>query len=102
MDALAEVDTTGQDTIKVSYADKWAQSRNLENNAASIAGVAGNGSGSNGSSSLEDTGNTTVIETVKDYDWTYTTVYAGTCSGHLVSLPKCHVSCKLRNIRQNV
>lgn len=83
LDALAEVDTTGQDTIKVSYADKWAQSRNLENNAASTGASASAPSGCS-----EDSGNTTVIETVKNYDWTYTTVYAGTCAEDMVSLSR--------------
>ncbi|KAK9899918.1 TIP41-domain-containing protein [Cystobasidium minutum MCA 4210] len=63
LDALSHVDTTGQDTIKVAYAKKWAQSRNLDNA----------GSGSNGEES------TAVIETVKNYDWTYSTDYKGTC-----------------------
>lgn len=68
LDALSHVDTTGQDTIKVAYAKKWAQSRNLDNA----------GSGSNGEES------TAVIETVKNYDWTYSTDYKGTCKASTV------------------
>lgn len=73
--ALAEVDTTGQDTIKVSYADAWAKSRRLD--AAS------------GSSDIANGGNTSVIETVKNYDWTYSTTYAGTLGGKEVSSSNC-------------
>lgn len=68
LDALAQVDTTGEDTIKVAYADEWAKSRNLDN--------ANTGSTDDG---------TSVIETVKNYDWTYSTTYAGTCQGGTVS-----------------
>lgn len=60
LDALAEVDPTGKDNIKVAYADKWASSRNLE------------GSGE------------TIIETVKNFDWTYSTSYTGTTGPSLV------------------
>lgn len=66
-DALAQVDTTGEDTIKVSYADQWAKSRNLENAAGNY-----------------DSTSTSVIETVKDYDWTYSTTYSGTCEASSV------------------
>lgn len=67
LDALAQVDTTGEDTIKVAYADKWARSRNLENAS---------------SGNTDDT--SSIIETVKNYDWTYSTSYAGTCEGSTV------------------
>lgn len=70
--ALAQVDTTGQDTIKVSYADAWAKSRRLDTAAG----------GRNGATA----GTTSVIETVKNYDWTYSTTYSGTLEGKEVSL----------------
>lgn len=79
LDALAQVDTTGEDTIKVAYADKWAKSRNLD--SATMAVTGGQEQGTGGSN-----GNPTVIETVKDYDWTYSTRYSGTVGGHAVRL----------------
>ena len=58
LDALAQVDTTGEDTIKVAYADEWAKSRNTTSSA-------------NGEGEYE-------IETVKNFDWTYSSTYPGT------------------------
>lgn len=62
--AISKVDATGDQNIKVAYADTWAKSRKLD-------GTAQGGS---------------VIETVKNYDWTYSTNYTGTTSGNIVRL----------------
>ena len=62
VNALETVDKTGQDNIKVAYAATWAKSRKLDSSADAV------------------------IETVKNFDWTYSTDYAGTSSDGLVSL----------------
>lgn len=63
LDALALVDTSGEENLKVAHADSWAKSRNTT-----------------GGSAAEDQFE---IETVKNFDWTYSTTYAGTCGQDL-------------------
>ena len=61
LDALAMVDTTGEDNVKVAHAETWAKSRNTN----TVAG---------------GDGPDYEIETVKNFDWTYSSTYPGTSS----------------------
>ncbi|CAD6575661.1 MAG: hypothetical protein CYPHOPRED_005760 [Cyphobasidiales sp. Tagirdzhanova-0007] len=65
LDALAQVNTKGDENIKVAYADAWAQSRR-------VSGTAEGGG---------------VIQTIKNFDWTYSTDYAGTRSDEMSFTP---------------
>ena len=68
LDALATVDPTGERAPKVAYAEAWARSRELET-----------GGGANGGGGATE--GLAAVRTVKQYDWTYTTVHPGRVEG---------------------
>ena len=73
LDALATVDETGSNNVKVAYADEWASSRNTTSSAS------GPGGDETGPTRLLADGSE--IGTVKNFDWTYTNTYPGTTAG---------------------
>lgn len=82
IEALARIDATGEHNIKVAYADKWAKSRNLQQDGA--AGGEGLCQSSRSPAGGKPSSSVNVIETVKNYDWTYSTTYSGQSSSDLV------------------